>query len=109
MAETDGGLVIFNSCCHDGVVSILRDIAARFPGRPIRAVLGGFHLMGSGGLKALGPTPQQVLELAAALRDQLQVEEVYTGHCTGEPAFALLQQVLGPRLHRLTTGAVYTF
>ena len=54
-AETAEGLVVLNSCCHAGVDHILADLRARFPGQPIRAVLGGFHLMGKGGTATLGP------------------------------------------------------
>ena len=109
VAETGEGLVVLNSCCHAGVGDILDGLRQRFPGKPFRAVLGGFHLMGSGGTNTLGPTEAEVRALARRLRDELDVAEIYTGHCTGTPAFALLAEELGPRLHRLTTGAVYHF
>ena len=108
-AETAEGLVVLNSCCHAGVDHILADLRARFPGRPIRAVLGGFHLMGSGGAATLGPSPEEVRALARRLRDELDVGEVCTGHCTGGPGFALLAEELGERLRPLTTGAVFEY
>lgn len=108
-AETAEGLVVFNSCCHAGVVKILAQLKEQFPGKPIRAVLGGFHLMGEGGPATLGSAPEKVHAVGAALRDDLQVGEVYTGHCTGTPAYAILKEELGDRLHHLTTGAVYQF
>ena len=37
---------------------------------------------------------------------ELGVEEVWTGHCTGAPAYELLRPVLGERLHSLSSGAV---
>ena len=88
---------MLNSCCHAGVDHILDGIRARFPGRPIRAVLGGFHLMGKGGTAALGPAPEEVRALARRLRDELDVREICTGHCTGAPAYALLAEELGDR------------
>ena len=109
VAETAEGLVVLNSCCHAGVVKILTQLREQFPQTPIRAVLGGFHLMGKGGVTTLGPTPEKVRAIAAALRDDLQVQDIYTGHCTGGPAYALLAEELGDRLHRLTAGAVYQF
>lgn len=109
VAETAEGLVVFNSCCHAGVVDILAQLKERFSGQPIRAVLGGFHLMGKGGTSTLGPAPEKVRAMAAALRDDLKVKDIYTGHCTGTPAYALLQEELGDRLHHLTAGAVYEF
>ena len=108
-AETAEGLVVLNSCCHAGVDHILADLRARFPGRPIRAVLGGFHLMGKGGTATLGPAPEEVRALARRLRDELDVREICTGHCTGAPAYALLAEELGGRLRPLTTGAVFEY
>ena len=49
VAETDRGLVVMNSCCHAGAGYIVKDILARFPGRRVHALLGGFHLMGRPG------------------------------------------------------------
>lgn len=109
VAETDEGLVVFNSCCHAGVVKILTQLREQFPGRPIRAVLGGFHLMGKDGPSSLGPAPEKVRAIAAALRDELEVGAVYTGHCTGAPAYALLEEELGDRLHPLTAGSTFLF
>ncbi len=108
-AETAEGLVVFNSCCHAGVVRILTQLKEQFPQTPIRAVLGGFHLMGRDGPATLGPAPEKVHAIGAALRDELKVGDVYTGHCTGAPAYAILKEELGDRLHALTTGAVYEF
>ena len=108
-AETAEGLVVLNSCCHAGVDHILADLRARFPGQPIRAVLGGFHLMGKGGTATLGPAPEEVRALARRLRDELDVQEICTGHCTGTPAWELLSEELGARLRPLTTGAVFEY
>ena len=107
--ETGAGLVVLNSCCHAGVDNILEDIRARFPGTPLRAVLGGFHLMGPGGTSTLGPSPEAVRALARRLRDELDVAQVCTGHCTGAPGYQLLAEELGEHLHPLTTGAVFEF
>lgn len=108
-AETAEGLVVLNSCCHAGVDHILDGIRAHFPGQPIRAVLGGFHLMGPGGTATLGPAPEEVRSLARRLRDELDVQEICTGHCTGAPAYALLAGELGDRLRPLTTGAAFEY
>jgi len=109
VAETSEGLIVLNSCCHAGVVKILTQLKEQFPQTPIRAVLGGFHLMGKEGVTTLGPAPEKVRVMAAALRDDLKVQDIYTGHCTGTPAYALLEEELGDRLHHLTAGAVYEF
>ena len=108
-AETDKGLVVMNSCCHAGAGYIVKDILARFPGERVYAIVGGFHLMGHGGVSTLGVAPGIVRNLAHWLVDELGVERVYTGHCTGAPAFALLQEELGETLSPLRTGLTLEF
>lgn len=108
-AETERGLVVLNSCCHAGVAGIVRDLLARFPGQRVYAVLGGFHLMGSGGVTTLGPEPEQVEALARELTQELGVSKLYTGHCTGAPGLALLQRAAPQAVYPLHTGDVLEF
>lgn len=109
VAETVGGLVVMNSCCHAGAGYLVRDILAQFPGQKVLALLGGFHLVGGTGMKSLGVAPGIVKNLGAWLGDELGVAQVYTGHCTGIPAYALLEETLGNRLHHLSTGDILSF
>lgn len=109
VAETGEGLVILNSCCHAGAGYIVRGIKERFPGQKVRALVGGFHLMGATGTHSLGVAPGIVKNLAHWLLDELEVGELYTGHCTGFPAFELLQDEAGDRLHHLTSGMTMEF
>ena len=102
---TDDGLVLFSSCSHAGADTVVDEARRFFPGRPVRAFLGGFHLMGHGGVTTLGAPPAAVEALGRRLLE-LGVEEVWTGHCTGAPAYELLRPVLGERLHSLSSGAV---
>lgn len=108
-AETEQGLVVFNSCCHAGAGYIVREIKERFPGVPVRALIGGLHLMGNDGPKSLGAAPGIVKNLGNWLLDELQVQELYTGHCTGAPAFELLKEGHPDRVRPLTTGLVMEF
>lgn len=78
---------------------------AAFPGLPVRAFLGGFHLMGASGAASLGVPPEEAAALGRRLLE-LGIGEIWTGHCTGTPAFELLRPVLGERLHALSTGSV---
>ena len=109
VAEGKEGLVIMNSCCHAGVAEIVAEIKARFPGKPVRAVLGGFHLMGPGGVTTLGKTPEEVAGRVRTLLCELEVGEIYTGHCTGQPGFELLKKAAPERVHGLHTGDVLEF
>ena len=53
-------------------------------------------------------TPEYVIQVADALKE-LGVEEIHTGHCTGETALALLQKRFGPGCRALSTGQVLCF
>ena len=95
--ETPRGLVLLSSCCHAGADTIIREVQAAFPGRPIQAIVGGFHLY---------ETPdQEVRALARRLRDT-GVAQILTGHCTGERGFALLREELGAQVTQFSTGLV---
>ena len=109
VAETEDGLVVMNCCCHAGPDQIVADILERFPGKKVRALVGGLHLMGPGGVTTLGPEPEEVRALAHRLTVELGVETVYTGHCTGTPAFALLQQAAPGRICAIHPGDILDF
>ncbi len=102
--EGERGLVVLNSCCHAGAGYILRDIKARFPAKPLHALVGGLHLMGKSGPDSLGVAPGIVKNLGKWLFDELGLEALYTGHCTGRPAYAILKDVYPEKVHPLTTG-----
>ena len=93
--DTEKGLVIFNSCSHGGADCIIREIQEAFPGKTICALIGGFHLYES--------SEEEVRRLAESIRDT-GIREIYTGHCTGEEAFAVLKDVLGDSAHLIYTG-----
>lgn len=103
VVEGENGLVMLNSCCHAGVDAIAAGVLRAFPGQKLRAVVGGFHLMGAQGTSSLARSREEVEEICRNLVD-LGVEEVYTGHCTGDPGFALLQEFLGDRVRYIRTG-----
>lgn len=101
--EGASGLVVLNSCSHAGVPGILRTVMRAFPGRPIAAFFGGFHMMGRTGVSSLGWSEAEVRAEAEALK-ALPVSAYYTCHCTGTPAFALLKEVLEDRISYFQTG-----
>ena len=107
--ETEDGLVILNSCCHAGADKVVESILAHFPGQSVRALIGGFHLMGKGGISTMGPSPEEILALGSRLFSSLKVEQVWTGHCTGAPAFALLRGAFPAQVNALSTGLVLNF
>jgi len=106
--ECSEGLVIFNSCCHAGAANIAAHIAKLFPEKKIAALLGGFHMMGATGTDSINCSEEYVCTVADQLK-ALNIAQIYTGHCTGQPAFALLKGQLGDRLNYMQTGARITF
>lgn len=84
--------ILLSGCSHRGI----GNIAQYF--RP-DVFIGGFHLMKEHRRDVLEKTAHTLLSLPTVY---------YTGHCTGQGQFALLQQMMGPRLHHLSTGTVLT-
>lgn len=104
--EGSRGLVLFNSCSHGGIVNIVRGVKEQL-GRPVYAVFGGLHLFSAKAASGMNCTPEYALSVADALVSE-GVERIYTGHCTGQAAFALLKDRLGERIQALTTGLCVT-
>ena len=98
----DGEDVLFTGCAHNGILSIL-EAACALRGRPPRAVVGGFHLVlkedPDGGDAAFAAQVAEALGAYGA--------DYYTGHCTGEGGVHLLRTMIGPRVHRLSTGLTF--
>lgn len=95
--ETEKGLAVFNSCCHAGADVVLREVRERFPSEPVAALIGGFHLY---------QTPDDEVRAFAHRLLDTGVQRVWTGHCTGERAMAILEQEMPGRAKRLETGTV---
>jgi len=97
--DTSRGLVIIAGCAHPGIVSILEK-AKQMTGRPIEAVLGGFHLLATGDAD-LGRIIGRFKELGVA--------RVGASHCTGEKAIALFREAYKDRFIELGAGRVLRF
>ncbi len=84
--------VLLSGCSHRGIGNIAQFF------RP-DVFIGGFHLMKEHRREVLEETARTLLSLPTAY---------YTGHCTGQDQFSLLQEKMGLRLHSLSTGTVLT-
>jgi 7,8-dihydropterin-6-yl-methyl-4-(beta-D-ribofuranosyl)aminobenzene 5'-phosphate synthase len=98
--EGDEGLVVLTGCAHNGVLNMIAAVQKAFPGETIQAVIGGFHLKHEN-----DETLRQIGEQLLAL----DIPTILTGHCTGDHATQVLEQVLGDRLQWLYTGKVMNF
>jgi 7,8-dihydropterin-6-yl-methyl-4-(beta-D-ribofuranosyl)aminobenzene 5'-phosphate synthase len=83
--RTPDGVLLIVGCSHPGIENIVRE-SLRLDDR-VRVIFGGLHLVNT--------QDQEIDRIATALHDQMHVEHIAPGHCTGEPAFATLQRVFG--------------
>jgi len=100
----DDGMVVVTGCSHSGVLNMIDAAVDRFPDRPLKAVVGGFHLIALPAADSMALSRLEVEEIGRAIRSRCD-GPVFTGHCTGHTAFGVLGGVLGDRLHRLSIGA----
>ncbi|WP_440889201.1 MBL fold metallo-hydrolase [Vibrio sp. WZ-1] len=101
--KEEDGLVVFTGCAHSGVLNMVETAIELFPNSTIKAVVGGFHLVGLPVLNGIGGTKDDIRALGRAL-SEYSIDKFYTGHCTGMKAYGLLKEVLGERLEHLPTG-----
>jgi 7,8-dihydropterin-6-yl-methyl-4-(beta-D-ribofuranosyl)aminobenzene 5'-phosphate synthase len=99
-------LVIFTGCSHNGVLNMVDTVAREFEGIPIKAVIGGFHLIASPPFNFMAGSKREVEDLARLILDY-PIDRTYTGHCTGTKAFAVLKAVMGERITDLRTGSCF--
>src|SRR5215472_8233473 len=85
--KTSKGLIITTGCSHPGIENILE--AAKVIDTRVHLIFGGLHLV---------TTPDaEIQRITNALREKWKVDLIAPGHCTGEPAFAALQEAFGQR------------
>jgi 7,8-dihydropterin-6-yl-methyl-4-(beta-D-ribofuranosyl)aminobenzene 5'-phosphate synthase len=92
LIEEDGKRILLSGCAHKGVLNLLHWF------RP-DVFVGGFHF------KQLSPDDPRLIQWGQAMA--AYDTDFYTGHCTGPEQYAVLKEILGHRLHNLTTGAVF--
>jgi 7,8-dihydropterin-6-yl-methyl-4-(beta-D-ribofuranosyl)aminobenzene 5'-phosphate synthase len=96
VAYDEEGIAVITGCAHRGIVNIARQAMAAFPGRSLKALIGGFHLVEA--------SPEVLADTALALA-ALDPHEVYCAHCTGLSGYAALCQLLPGKVRWLSCGA----
>lgn len=98
--DTPDGLVVFNSCSHGGADVVINEISQTFPDKTVKALIGGFHLYDK--------SEEEVRALAERIKST-GIEKIYTGHCTGQKSFDILQSELGEKAGQLSVGLIMEF
>ncbi|MCB4820616.1 MBL fold metallo-hydrolase [Roseicella aerolata] len=95
----DKGLLVFSACSHAGIANVLHHVRDSFPGEPIHAAMGGFHLSGEN--EAI--IPETVRDLAG-----FGLTHIIPAHCTGWRAVAALERAFGePAVAPAAVGKLY--
>lgn len=105
---TAQGLVVINSCSHGGFDVILEEVHTYFPMYKIYAFIGGLHMKGKKDGKEICTFSEEKMK---HICDKINEEKihVYTGHCTGSVAFAMLKKYCPEYIHDLYSGKVIEF
>ncbi len=102
----DDDLFLFTGCAHCGVLNMLKTVTEKST-RPIKSVIGGFHLLDAReGYKY--ESEEEIVNIAEYLKKTYPDTRFVTGHCTGEGAFNIMKSVLGVQLSGLYSGAFLT-
>jgi 7,8-dihydropterin-6-yl-methyl-4-(beta-D-ribofuranosyl)aminobenzene 5'-phosphate synthase len=98
--ETAEGIVVVLGCCHAGLINTLKHVAQLCGGKPIRAVVGGMHLISAG--------PDRMHGTIEALR-QYDGQRLYPAHCTGFSAVTQLATAFPDRCSPCPVGTRIDF
>jgi 7,8-dihydropterin-6-yl-methyl-4-(beta-D-ribofuranosyl)aminobenzene 5'-phosphate synthase len=88
--HTRQGIVVCVGCAHAGLINTLDYVRFLNQGQSIRAVIGGFHLVGA--------SDERLAQTLTALH-RFDPALIVPCHCTGEKAVRALQQAFGDRVH----------
>lgn len=98
--KTERGLIVISGCCHSGIVNTLEAVASLFPGTPLWAVVGGFHLLEADAKR---------IKRSVDYLKNLDPQRIIAGHCTGFDALCSLRRAFGRRFQRLSVGERFCF
>ena len=98
--ETKEGIVVLLGCAHSGVVNTLQYINELSGGAPIRAVIGGMHLVNA--------SAERIARTIEEFK-QLNVQSLAPCHCTGMAATVALWNAFPDNLIPCHVGAIFQF
>lgn len=91
--------MLFSGCAHNGILNILDRYREYFASDP-KFVVSGFHMMKKGAY-----TQEETEAICQTAQRLNRMDTVfYTGHCTGEPAYLLMEPYMDGKLRRIHSG-----
>jgi len=99
----DDGMVVFSGCSHHGILNMIEAARDRFPDVPIKAVIGGFHLIGNPLFNTMAASRREVEDMGREILT-FSPGKVYSAHCTGAKGYQVLQGVMGDTFEAFHTG-----
>jgi len=92
--------VLISGCAHNGILSILDSYFELFEAYP-DTVISGFHMM-----KKSDYTKEEIDYIKQTARELIKTKALfYTGHCTGQKAFAIMKKIMGVQLQEFHSGS----
>jgi len=98
--ETEQGIVVLLGCGHSGVINTLEYIQRLSSNKPVRAVIGGMHL--------LHADAERLVFTSDALQ-QLSIPYIAANHCTGINAICDFKNHLPERVQASNVGSRHCF
>lgn len=81
--EEQDGLNLFMGCSHFGIINGIKKVQERFPGKKLKHIIAGMHLVSS--------TLDEIIGIADEL-EKIDFECVYPVHCTGDRAIEYFKE-----------------
>ncbi len=98
--ETFQGIVVLLGCGHSGVINTLEYIQLLSGNKPIRAVIGGMHLLNA---------EQERLDFTCNALDNFSIPYLAPNHCTGIKAICNFRKRLPGTVHESRAGSRHHF
>ena len=94
-----GKKILVGGCAHNGILNIL-DRFRELHGKDPDLVITGFHMM-----KKVALDEEDLAIVQATAKELAGKDTVfYSGHCTGEEAYAVMKEYMGEKLHHMHSG-----
>jgi len=97
--ELERGLVVISGCGHSGLKNIVTH-AKRLGNKPVMAIVGGYHLIGS---------KEDILSDVVKFIGDEGIEKAFLGHCTGIKEIAWLKKHLNDVVEFIYAGRTMEF